>query len=103
METPPITFIKSNNDLKTERYHVEIKLCGNTTSDKLDRYGFKMALFDNDDPEKFLLFMKIFNFAIKYIRSLSYVESLSQFNALCIQIVSTTMTHLNQVILGLGT
>ena len=42
------------------------------------------------------------NAKLKYLRSLLCGESLYEFNYLCIQIGSVIVTHLNQVVLGLG-
>ena len=45
---PALTpLIKSNLDLKIERYNLKIELRGNPTSEKLDVYEFKMVLFEN--------------------------------------------------------
>ena len=51
VDPPPIILIKRKLDLKMERDYMKIKLCRNTVSEKLDMYAFKMALFDNVDPE----------------------------------------------------
>ena len=62
---------------------------------KLDMYEFKMALFDNVEPEEFVLFVWNFNMEIKssgtindntklqYLRTLLHGESLFQFETLC--------------------
>ena len=44
-----------------ERNGVKTKLRRDLTSKKYDLYEFKMALFDNGDPEEFLLFIRNFN------------------------------------------
>ena len=42
------------------------------------------------------------NAKIQYLRTSLCGEALNEFNTFCIQIVSTTVTHLNEVILDLG-
>ena len=39
---------------------------------------------------------------IRYLHALLCVETLYEFYTLCIQIGTATITHLNQVVLGLG-
>ena len=77
-------------------------------------YKFEMSLFDNGEPEGFLFFMQNSNMVLntpgmttanaklQYLRNLPCIESLINFDILCVQFGSTTMAHLNQVILGLG-
>ena len=48
-----------------ERDYVKIKLPRETTLEKLDVYEFKMALFENDNPEKFMLFVQNFKMALE--------------------------------------
>ena len=81
----------------------------------MDIYGFKLALFDNGDPEEFLLFVRNFQITleasvlltssanIKSICMLLYVEALHQLGTLSVELVCTTMTHVNRIILVLGT
>ena len=56
-----ITIIKSENYEKLDKYYIEIKLVRYPTSENLDPYKFKIALFDNSDPEEFLLLFCNFN------------------------------------------
>ena len=76
-------------------------------------YEFKMDLFDNGDPEEFIFVinvkmmieapgMFISNKNIQYLCTILRGEALRKFDTLCLQIISTTVTHLNQVILALG-
>ena len=58
---PLIPPIKSNHDEKLDKDFAKIKLLRDTTSQKLDLYEFKIALFDNEDPEEFFLFIRNFN------------------------------------------
>ena len=79
-----------------------------------DMYEFKMYLFDNSEPNGFLFFVQNFNKALNasvmlaanvkiyYLHNLLCRQAPNQFYTLCVQLGSTTMAHLNQVILGLG-
>ena len=74
-----------------------------------------MALFDNVDPEEFLLFVHNFQMDIKasgmiaasaniqYLLTLLRGEALHQPGMLFVEVGSTTIAHLNHIILGLGT
>ena len=42
---------KSKNNEKSDKDFINIKLCRDLKSEKLDFYEFKMNLFDNGDPE----------------------------------------------------
>ena len=53
VDPPPIPLIKINHNDKLENDFVKIKLRRDPTSEKLDLYEFKMAFFDNIDPEEF--------------------------------------------------
>ena len=78
-------------------------------------YELKMSLFDNVDIEEFLMFIKNFkitleasgtlsaNAKFQYLHTPLRGESLHEFDTFCIQIKRMTITHLNQVILGLVT
>ena len=61
VDPPPTTLIKSKNDNKSYKDFVKIKLRRDPTSENLDLYQLKMALFANGDPEEFLLFIRNFN------------------------------------------
>ena len=75
----------------------------------------KMALSDNGGPEEFLLSIRKFKMTLKSsvtisanaklqcLHNLLCGYSLSQFDNFCAQLFTTTMAHLNRVILGLGT
>ena len=60
MDQLPIPLIKSNNDMKVEKYSVKIELRRDLTSEKSDLCEFKMTLFDNGEPEEFFLFLRNF-------------------------------------------
>ena len=73
-----------------------------------------MTLFDNADPDEFLLFVQNFkmmleasrilidNTNIQYLRTILRGEALHQFDILCVQVGSTKMSHLNWLVLDLG-
>ena len=50
MDTSLIAPIKSKSDEKLGKYCVKIKLRRDLTSQKLELYEFKIALFDNSNP-----------------------------------------------------
>ena len=58
VEPNPILLIKSKNGDKLDKYYVKIKSNRDPTSKKSNIYGFKTALFDNGNPEEFLLFIR---------------------------------------------
>ena len=83
--------------------------------EKSDIKEFKIALFENSNPEEFLFFMSNFkmtfeasgtltsNARLQCLHTLLHGETRNQFDTLCVQVESTGMTHLNRVVLGLGT
>ena len=83
--------------------------------EKSDMNEFKMNLFDNGDPEQFLLFVQNYkmtleasgklteNAKFQYLRTILCGKALRKFESLCAHIVRMTMTRLNQVLLGLET
>ena len=78
-------------------------------------YEFKIDLFDNSEPEEFLFFVQKFkitledfrmladNANLKYICTVLRGKAICLFDTLFVQVGSTTTTHLNQVLFGLGT
>ena len=56
VDPPPIPLIKSKNDEKIDRYCVRIN-CVGILSQKTYLCEFKMALFENGNPEEFLVFV----------------------------------------------
>ena len=84
-------------------------------SENSDLYEFRMALFDNGDPDEFLLFIRNFNMTpeetgtIGYCAKVQYLctqvrgEVLHQFDALSNEVEGATPTTLENIILGLGT
>ena len=65
--TPPhvdpslIPLIKENHNGKSEKYFVKLKLRRDPTSSTSNLYEFKMSLFDNGEPDEFLLLVCNFN------------------------------------------
>ena len=103
VDPPPIKLIKSKNDTILDKYGVKIKLRRDPMTEKLDLYELKMALFDNGNPEEFLLFIGNFQMnleasrtltsgaKIQYIYMLVHGEVLRQFDTLSIEVGSTTI------------
>ena len=64
IEPVPIPLIKGNYDGKLDKDSVNMKLCRYNTSSTSELYEFRMSLFENDDPEEFLLFTHNFNMTL---------------------------------------
>ena len=115
VEPPPIPLIKIKNNAKSNKDCVKTKLRRDPTSENLDLYEFKMALFGNGEPEEFLLFVQKFQLTLKapvtidastkmqYFCTLLHEEALRQLEILYFEVGSTTVAHLNHIIFGLGT
>ena len=83
-------------------------------SEKADLYEFKMALFDNGDPEDFLLFVRNLNMNLEasgtlatyakfqYLHTLVRGKSLRQFEFLFSEGEGTDLLKLETIILGLA-
>ena len=52
---PSVPLIKIKHDDKPDKYFVKIKFHRDPMSDHLYLYEFKMSLFQNGKPERFLL------------------------------------------------
>ena len=88
---------------------------GHTTTENLDFYKLKMALFDKGKPDEFLFFIRNFNMTleasgtlkadtnIQYLRALVRGEALPQFDTLSAEVGSASSEKLTYIILGLGT
>ena len=50
---------------KSDNEFSNIKFCRYPMSEKSDLYEFNLTLFDNGDPEEFLLFVRKFNMTLK--------------------------------------
>ena len=55
LKSTQIPLIKIKKDEKSDKYCVKIKLHRYPTSQNLEIYEFKIAVFDNSKPEEFLL------------------------------------------------
>ena len=98
---PSITLIKENHDGKSHKDFVKLNLCRDPTLPTSGLYEFKMSLFDNGDPEEFLLFVSNFNTTLvasgtleageKYLYLCTIVreESVSQFDSLSANVEGT--------------
>ena len=76
---------------------------------------FKMDFFDNGDPEEFILFQQNYKKSLdtsgtmtakaknQYLHTLPFGKALREFETICVYIRNTTITYLNQTLLGLGT
>ena len=115
MEPLSTPLIKIMNETKAEMDDVKIKVCRDPTQEKSDMYELKMALFDNGEPEEFLLLVQNFNMTLdtsrtlssnaklQYLRNIICGQAVRHFDTLCGQFGNTTTENLNQVILVLGT
>ena len=61
VEPSPIPLSKGTYNGKSEKYFVKLKFCRDPTYITSYLYEFRMSLFDNGDPEDFLLFVRNFN------------------------------------------
>ena len=65
MDSPPISLIKVKHNDNSDKEVLNIKLRRDTTSEKLGLYEFKIALFDINKSEEFLLFVHNFNMTLE--------------------------------------
>ena len=77
-------------------------------------YDLKTVFLDNVNPEEFLWFVQNFRMSLEasgnimeheklqYLRTLFCGKAIQKPETMCLQIGSTTMIRLNQVVLGLG-
>ena len=73
------------------RDYVKVKFCRNYMSENWTRninLGASWVLADN--------------VKLQYLSTILLVKALLKFETLCVQVISMTMTHLNQVMLVLG-
>ena len=80
----------------------------------LDLYEFKMSLFENSDPEEFLLFVRNFNInlaasgileagaKIQYLCTRVHLRSLRHFDSLFSDVESTQTINVEDIIKGLA-
>ena len=101
LEPPPIPLIRKTYNGKSDGYFVKLKHFSNPMSSISDLYEFKIYLFDHDNPEGFLLFLRNFNMAltatgamgvdakIQYLCKLVHVEALRRFDLLSADVENT--------------
>ena len=111
---PPIPPIKGTCDGKSNKYFVKLKFCRDHTSSTSDLYYFRMYLFDDSNPEEFLLFVRNFNMTlveigiletganIQYLLTLVHGEALFQFDSLYADVESTETLNVEFIIKGLA-
>ena len=114
VEPPPIPLIKGKYDGKSDKYLLKMKLRRDPTSSTTDLYEFKMSLFDNGNPEEFLLLVRKFNTTlvdsgtletgakVQYLHMLVNGEALHQFELLSIGMESTKTLNEEYIINGLA-
>ena len=112
VEPPPTPLIKIKNGDKSDKYFVKIKLRRGPMQSLSGLYEFKMDLFDNGDPEEFLLFVQNFNMnltasetlatesKIQYICTLVHGEALRQFYSLSADVEGVNPITVETIILG---
>ena len=115
VETSPTLLIKIKLGLKTDGYDTKIKMRRKFTQKISDMHKSKMASFESGKPVEFLLFVHKIKVSIEtsgmlasnsntyYLHTILHCKVIHEFETLCFQIGSMTMTQLNQVILGLVT
>ena len=113
VEPPSIPLIQETHDSKSDKYFVKLKLRRDPTLSTSDPYEFKISLFANVDPEKFLLFVSNFNMTLAasgtleagakmhYLRTRVQRETLRQFVLFSSDIESTQTLNVDDIIKGL--
>ena len=114
VESLPIPLTKGTYDGKLDKYFLRLKLRRYTKSSTSDLYEFRMSLFDNGDPEEFLLFVRNFNMTlaasrildtganIQYLCTIVRGEALRQFDLLFSDVESTETLNIEYIIKGLA-
>ena len=89
VDPPPITLIKGKHYDKSEKYSDKMKLRLDPTSENLDLYEFKMALFYYGDQEAFL-------FAHNFKRTLEasgMLQDAAKIQYLCTLVCGEALRH----------
>ena len=114
MDPPLIILIKNKHNDNSDKDFVNIKLRRDMTSEKLELYVFKMALFSNGNTEEFLFFVCNFNMTLEvsemlkttenmqYLCTIFCGEALHKFDTLSADIESISSLKLVVIILVLG-
>ena len=82
VDSPPIPLIKIKHDDKSDKDFVQLKFHRYTMSEGVDLYKHKMALFDNGEPEEFLLFICNFNMNLEASGTLDMSEKFQYLHTL---------------------
>ena len=82
MGPPLINLIKSKHHDNSDKISVELKLHRDSTSENVDLYEFKMALFENGKTEAFLFFVRNFNMNLEASRTLETAAKVQYCHAL---------------------
>ena len=109
-----IPFIEETYDGKSDKDSVKLKLGRDLTLSTLDFYELKMSLFDNGEPEEFILFVRTFNMTltasgtleictkIKYLCNLVCGEAFNHFDFFSANTESTKTLNFEDIIKGLA-
>ena len=73
----PILLVEETHDGKSDIDIVKLNLCKDPISPTLELYELKISLFDNGDPEEFLLFVRNFNMTLAASGKLDAIPSYS--------------------------
>ena len=114
VEPPSIPLIQETHNGNSDKDFVKLKLCRDPTLSTLDLYDFKIYLFDNGDPEEFLLFVRNLNMTLaasgtlevgtkyQYLQTLVHGEALCQFKLLSAEVEITQTLNIEDIIKGLS-
>ena len=113
VDPPPVPLIKSKHNNKSGKYLLKLKLCRTLKSATSYLYEFKMDIFDNGEPQEFLLFVWNFNMTlaeegnlvtgakVQYLSTPVHGEALCQFDSLFSDMEGTNPLTVETAILGL--
>ena len=90
VDPPPIPLIQETHNGKSEKDFVKLKLRRDPTSSTSNFYEFKISLFENGDPEKFLLFVRYFNMTLTASGTL---ESGARIQYICTLVRGEALRH----------
>ena len=113
IEPPPIPFENSKEEIEHKSHIVKVSMRHNPTSLGSEIYKFKMTIFENDQTEELLQFLKNFKKAVNgtcntavigriyYLQILIRGEVLREFDILSRKKNSTTSAQLKEIQQGL--
>ena len=114
VDPPPINLIKEKHYGKSDKDFVKLKLRRDPTLHMSDLYEFKISLFENGEPEEFLLFVCNFNMTLavsemlklgakyQYLSNIFRREALRQFDSLSDDVESAETLKVDYIIRGLA-